>query len=66
MLRQRIENIRENTYHIIGDSAFSSYKNILITRSTQSQPLTPREIYYLSRQRIKVENAFGFLKGKFQ
>jgi len=55
-------------YHIIGDSAFQLQKHVMVPYKDTGN-LTAREITYnrkLSQTRRVIENAFGFLKGRFR
>ena len=65
-MREKIESIRYDDIYVVADSAFIGFNKIKITQSNTRNSLTPAQLYSLSRQRIKVENAFGYFKGKFR
>ncbi len=65
-MRDMIENIEEDEIFIIGDPAFRGFDRIKTTSSTMSMPLTREMEYALSKQRMKVEHAFGIFKSKFK
>ena len=65
-LRNLIEDIDDPHIFIVGDPAFRGFERIRTAISTNNEPLTPFLESSLSKQRIKVENAFGLFKGKFK
>lgn len=55
-------------YHIVGDSAFGLQKHLMVPFKNTGN-LSPAEINFnakLSKARVTIENAFGFLKGRFR
>jgi len=54
-------------YHILGDSAFPLHTHLLVPFKTVGNVLQSHQQKYnqiLSKTRVVIENAFGFLKGK--
>ncbi|XP_067207680.1 putative nuclease HARBI1 [Linepithema humile] len=68
-LKQNIEEICENgSFHLLGDSAYP-IREFLMTPYKDFGNLTPSHIKFnekLSATRVKIENAFGLLKGRFR
>lgn len=61
-------DICQDEWHILGDSAYP-IKKYLITPYRDYGNLTEQQIrfnYKLSACRVKIENAFGLLKGRFR
>jgi len=55
-------------YHIVGDSAFQLHQHVMVPYKDTGD-LTVQELNYnrkLSQTRRVIENAFGFLKGRFR
>ena len=55
-------------YHIVGDSAFGVQKHLMVPFKN-SRNLSQAQILFnakLSKARVTIENAFGFLKGRFR
>ncbi|KAM7303821.1 protein ALP1-like [Ixodes scapularis] len=55
-------------YHILGDAAYP-LREYLLTQFRNYGKLVPDEVNYnlkLSQTRVRIENAFGLLKGRFR
>ena len=55
-------------YHIVGDSAFGVQKHLMVPFKNSGN-LSQAQILFnikLSKARVTIENAFGFLKGRFR
>ena len=55
-------------YHIVGDSAFGVQKHLIVPFKNSGN-LSQTQILFnnkLSKARVNIENAFGFLKGRFR
>ena len=55
----------DDGYHLVGDKAYGGYSNILIPGVTEIAVIE-NFTENLANQRIRVENTFGLLKGKFK
>lgn len=57
-----------NKFHLLGDAAYP-VREYLLTPFRDYGKLTPEEVRYnfkLSQTRVRIENAFGLLKGRFR